>query len=171
MGISDTGSIMLKLKNISIALLFSAVFVNSKTVRSVSKDECAYACGELDSYFVCKDGNFKMQGFSEVFKAQVHSICGTINFDLGDDQVKNAMDLGGLENYTSTMPSFFGDLTIVVPKSKQECLTFTSKMMKKMFQTAYEVVDSCKCPGIPVDASCNKADSPFQTWLKKEVSF
>merc|ERR1712241_1326995 len=79
--ISDTGFIMLKLKNISIALLFSTVFVNSKTVRSVGKKECLYACNEYGPmlYGLCEDGELR-ENYASNFKMHINLECGAINF-------------------------------------------------------------------------------------------
>ena len=162
---------MLKLTKISIALLLSAVFVNSKTVRSVSKDECAIACEMLDGELehLCKDGGVADHIISN-FKSDIKSTCGSIDFEMGDDHVKNELELGDLEIYKNGMPSFFGDLKITVPKSNQECVTDVSKKLKKIFYTNYVIVDTCKCPKTTqsLDESCKSPDSPFQIWLKED---
>ena len=165
---------MLKLENISIALLLSAVFVNSKAVRSVSKDECTIACEEFDGQnfkfeYLCKDGGVA-EHFISSLKSEINSKCGSIDFEMGDDHVKNELQLGDLEIYKNDMPSFFGDLEIVVPKSNQECVTDVSKKLKKIFYTNYVIVDTCKCPKTTqsLDESCKSPDSPFQIWLKDD---
>merc|ERR1712014_98678 len=130
---SDTGSIMLKLTNISIALLSSAVFVNSKTVRSVSKDECAIACREFDGQleYMCKNVLYK----SEI----IDSKCGAIDFEMGDDHVKNALKyyISQLEDFKNDMPSLrrFGD--------------YSSEKLPRMcncsFKKVKEIVPYCLC--------------------------
>merc|ERR1711972_1039721 len=112
------GSIMLKLTSFSIALLLSAVFVNSKTVRPGSK-ECAIACEVLDFFFalggldlLCKNGKVEDDVVASL-KSEIISKCGAIDFEMGDDHVKNELELGDLDNFKNNMPSFFGELEIV----------------------------------------------------------
>ena len=164
---------MLTLKNITIALLFTAVFVNSKSVRKVKKKECYIGCvvynGALN--YICKNGELTDSYFTNIAIRKAIRKCKNIDYDMDDNHIAHRLELDRFEKMKRTLSSFIGDFKIEIPQSEQECLTFVKKLIKKQVQIAIEIHNVCKCQeskfDFNLDEECKKPDSPFQIWLNE----